>query len=195
MVFHRSLSSSKPPQVSRTLLSILADLNNAVVWMVFARPLISKSASPCTNPLITVQRAPITIGTPPLLSYSTVFSIPYQSPDIYLSFTFIQFYPVVRWDSKISKFCKFSFFILFSFYYNEVIRLYLKIPEKFVSLILQDRFWVEHIPLVRMVKFKFLAQFPVDHFAHPVVSCLILLLGYFSAFVYHVINRFVSTTT
>ena len=34
MVFHWSLSDSKFPQVSRTLLSILADLNNAVVWVL-----------------------------------------------------------------------------------------------------------------------------------------------------------------
>ena len=32
MVFHWSLSDSKSPQVSRTLLNILAVLNNAVVW-------------------------------------------------------------------------------------------------------------------------------------------------------------------
>ena len=44
MVFHWSLSDSKSPQVSRTLLSILAVLNNAVVWMVSTRPLISKSS-------------------------------------------------------------------------------------------------------------------------------------------------------
>ena len=34
MVFHWSLSDSKSPPVSRTLLSILAVLNNAVLWMV-----------------------------------------------------------------------------------------------------------------------------------------------------------------
>ena len=33
MVFHWSLSDSKSPQVSRTFSSILADLNNAVVWI------------------------------------------------------------------------------------------------------------------------------------------------------------------
>ena len=43
MVFHWSLSDSKSPQVSRTLLSILAVLNNAVVWMVSTRPPTSKS--------------------------------------------------------------------------------------------------------------------------------------------------------
>ena len=66
-VFHTSvrrwflnglLSDSKSPQVSRTLLSIL---DNVVLWVVSIRPLISKSSSPCTNLLVTVQSAPITI--------------------------------------------------------------------------------------------------------------------------------------
>ena len=46
MVFHWSLSNSKSPQVSGTLLSILAVLNNAVVWMVSTRPPVSKSSFP-----------------------------------------------------------------------------------------------------------------------------------------------------
>ena len=62
MVFHWSLSDSKSPQVSRTLLSILVVLNNAVVWMVSARPPTSKSSSPFNNPFVTVPKAPITIG-------------------------------------------------------------------------------------------------------------------------------------
>ena len=60
MVSHWSLSDRKSPQVSRTL-SILSDLNNVVVWMVSTHPLISKSSSPFTNPLVSVLRAPITI--------------------------------------------------------------------------------------------------------------------------------------
>ena len=62
MVFHWNLSDCKYPQVSRTLLSILAVLNNVVVWMVSTRPLTSKSSSPFSNPLVTVPNAPITIG-------------------------------------------------------------------------------------------------------------------------------------
>ena len=42
-------------------------------------------------------------------------------------------------------------------------RLYLKIPEEFVSLILKNIFWVLYIPFVRMVKLQFFAQFLVDH--------------------------------
>ena len=62
MVFHWSLSDRKSPQVSRTLLSILAVLNNAVIWMVSTRPPTSKSSSPFINPLVTVLNVPITIG-------------------------------------------------------------------------------------------------------------------------------------
>ena len=62
MIYHWSLSDSKSPQVSRTLLSILAVLNNAVVWMVSTPPPNSKSSSPLNNPLVTVPKAPITIG-------------------------------------------------------------------------------------------------------------------------------------
>ena len=56
------LSDSKFPQVSWTLLCIRPVLNNAVVWMVSTRPLTSKFSSPFNNPLVTVPKAPITIG-------------------------------------------------------------------------------------------------------------------------------------
>ena len=61
--FYWSLSDSDFLQVTRTLLSILADLNNAVVWMVSTCLLISKSSSPFTNPLGIVPSASITILT------------------------------------------------------------------------------------------------------------------------------------
>ena len=62
MVFHWSLSDSKSPLVSKTLLSILAVPSNAVVWMVSTRPPISKSSTPFNSPLVTASSAPITIG-------------------------------------------------------------------------------------------------------------------------------------
>ena len=54
MIFYWSLSESKSPQVSRTLLSILAVLNNPVVWMVSTRPPTSNSSSPFSNPIIII---------------------------------------------------------------------------------------------------------------------------------------------
>ena len=62
MVFHWSQSDKNCPQVSRTLLNILADLNNAVLWNVSIRPFFTKSSSPFTYLLVTVQRAAIKIG-------------------------------------------------------------------------------------------------------------------------------------
>ena len=45
--FYLILSDSKSLEVSRTFLSILADLNNAAVWIVSSCHLISKFSSPC----------------------------------------------------------------------------------------------------------------------------------------------------
>ena len=48
--------------LSETLLSILANLYNAVVWMDSTCPLIFKSSNSYINPLVTVPKVPITIG-------------------------------------------------------------------------------------------------------------------------------------
>ena len=64
-----------------------------------------------------------------------------------------------------------------------------------MDVFLFGRILVVYIPFISMVKFHFLAQFPVDHFSHPVVSSLDLLFCQFAIFAYYVINRFVSMTT
>ena len=86
--FYKSLSNSKSPQVSRTLRSILADLNNAVVWMVSTRPMISKSSSLCIRHLVTVPRTPITIDVTVIFMFHLlfVFSVLMRGPGTYLSF-------------------------------------------------------------------------------------------------------------
>ena len=76
MVFHRSLSDSKSPQVSKTLLSILAVLNNVVLWIVSTRPPTSKSSSPFSNPLVTVPNASITIGIIVTIMFHSFFQFP-----------------------------------------------------------------------------------------------------------------------
>ena len=74
MVFHWSLSDSKSSQISRTLLSILSDLNNALVWTASTRPVISKSSSPCANSLVTLPSAPITIGITVTFMFHSFFN-------------------------------------------------------------------------------------------------------------------------
>ena len=59
---------SESPQVSKTMFSIFADLNSAVVYMVSILPLIFYSPSPLSNSLETVSNVPTTIG------YSQLFS-------------------------------------------------------------------------------------------------------------------------
>ena len=112
MVFNRSLSDSKSPQVSTTLLGVLADLNNPVVWMV-----ISKSSSPLINPLVTVPSVPIAIGI--TTSFCSIFfSVLKQGIGTYLSFHFLSVLPCGQLKRQSPLFNRFSFlFLLFFFFF------------------------------------------------------------------------------
>ena len=89
MVFHWGFSDSKSPQVSRTLLSILAVPNNVVVWMVSTRPPTSKSSSLFCSPLVTVSNAPITIGIIFTCMFYRFFSSLARSRDLsFFSYSF-----------------------------------------------------------------------------------------------------------
>ena len=100
MVFHWSLSDSKSPQVSRTFLSILAVLSNAVVWMVSTRPPTSKSFSHFCNPLFTVPNAPMTI----VISVNCMFHSFFHSlaRSRYLSF-FSHSFSFILWSAGTAK--------------------------------------------------------------------------------------------
>ena len=72
-----TVSLFKSPQISRTFPCILADLNNAVVWMVSTGPVISKSFTPFIYPSLTILRAPITVSIIVTFMFrSCFFSIP-----------------------------------------------------------------------------------------------------------------------
>ena len=96
MVFHWGLSDSKSPQVSRTLLSILAVLNNTVVWMVSTRPPTSKYSSPFNNSLVTVPKAPITIGIIVTFMFHSFLQFLSKVEALILLFTFFQFSSVAK---------------------------------------------------------------------------------------------------
>ena len=100
MVFHWSLSNRKSPQVSRTLLSILTVLNNAVVWMVSTRPPAFTSSSPFNNPLVTVPKAPITIRKIVTFMFHSFFSSWARSR--YLSF-FSHSFSFIQWSAGTAK--------------------------------------------------------------------------------------------
>ena len=100
MVFQWSLSDSKSPQVSRTLLSILAVLNNAVVWMVSTRPPTSKSSSPFSNSLITLPNEPITIGIIVICMFHSFFQFHSKVEVLIPLFTFFSF---ILWSARTAK--------------------------------------------------------------------------------------------
>ena len=100
MVFHGSLSDSKSPQVFRTLLSILAVLNNVEVWMVSTHPPTSNSSSSFSNPLVTVPNAPITIGIIVTCMFHSFFNALERSR--YLSF-FSHSFSFILWSATTAK--------------------------------------------------------------------------------------------
>ena len=96
MVFHWSLSA----RVSRTLLSILAVLSNAVIWIVSTRPPTSKSFRPFDNPFVIVPKAPITIGTIVTFMFHSFFNS--LARPRYLSF-FSHSFSFILWSAGTAK--------------------------------------------------------------------------------------------
>ena len=100
MAFLWSLSD-KSPQVSRTLLCILA-----VVWIVSTRTPTIKFSSPLSNPLVTVPITPVTIGIIVTYMFHSFF---FQFPS---KGSLFQFYYVVSRDSKVHNFASFLFLLI-----------------------------------------------------------------------------------
>ena len=95
----REREREESPQVSRTVHTILIDLNNAVVLMVSTRPLISKSCNPFTNHLVTVPKEPITIGIIITFMFHRFFNSLARSR--YLSFFSLSFNFTLFMDSNV----------------------------------------------------------------------------------------------
>ena len=92
----------------KTLLSILVDRDNAVVWMVSARPLISESSSPFTKPFRIILSALITIGI-------TVTFMFHSSQAKFKYLSFFDFYSIRRRDGKVhysARSLSFCFFVV-----------------------------------------------------------------------------------
>ena len=90
MVFHRSLKDSKSPQVSRTLLSIMANRNNDVFgWfllvILFPSPLL-------LVPILLLSRVVITIGITVTFMFHSFFQFSNKVLLLILLYAFFQFY-------------------------------------------------------------------------------------------------------
>ena len=113
MVFHGSLRDSKSPQVSRTLLSILAHLNNGIVWMVSTSLLISKSSYFFTKTLRIGPSVPITNNI--TFMFHRFFLVLWEGLSTYLSFILFKFYLsfiLFKFSFFGPLFCWFPFFIV-----------------------------------------------------------------------------------
>ena len=159
--------------------------------MISICPLIFIYSSPSNNPLGSVPKVPITIGMIVTFMYHIFFQFPNKVQVLILLFTSFQFYSVVSRDSKVHNLASSPCFIMFFSALLIIISSDLLVEirrsvcmsksHRSLCIILLDRFWVVYIPFVRMVKFKFLAQLPLDDLAHP--FCIVLY--YFCANLLH----------
>ena len=99
--FSLDFERHKSPQLSRTLLIILSDLNHAAVWMVTTRPLISKSSSPRTNLWWLNQDHQLQLVSPSFSCSTIFFQFSGKVEVLIFLFIFFQFYYVVNRDCKV----------------------------------------------------------------------------------------------
>ena len=92
--------------------SILAMLEE--FWMVFTRPLISKSSNPRINSLVTVPRAPIKIGITITFMFHSFFNS--QTRSLYLSFFSFSF-DFTLWSARNGKVHNFASSLFLIDYY------------------------------------------------------------------------------
>ena len=128
-----------------------------------------------------------------------------QDLDIYLFYRFllILLCALPGWQSPL--FGRFSFlFFFFFFFFFLLLLLTITVSDRLAEFVYQtprevctfhskDGFQVVHIPLVRMVIFKFLAQFPMDHFPFPImlysfvlICCIRLLYDWMFPLYHHI---------
>ena len=110
MVSHWISSDSRSALISRTLLSIMADLNSAVAWMVLIRPLVSKSSCPFTNILGFVSSVRVTVSTTVTFIFHSFSKFSTKVLVLISLFTFFWFHSVVS-DVARPLYGRFSFLL------------------------------------------------------------------------------------
>ena len=81
-------------------ISIQADVNNVVVWMVYFHPLITKSSNAFINPLLTVQSTPTRIAITVTFTFHRFFDSLARS--MYLTFFSFSF-NFTQWSARTEK--------------------------------------------------------------------------------------------
>ena len=153
-------------------------------------PLISKSSSPLTNLLGIFLKAPITIDFTVIFLFYSLFSSHTRSR--YLSLLLFFFFSIL-WSDSTGKFTSWRQ-VLFLYWLTIDLVVWSLLCDFFESqnLILLDGFWIANIRLVRIVKFHFFAQFPVDYLSYLVMSHspYPVCYYYYQCYYYHFLVRF-----
>ena len=154
--------------------------------MVSACPPISNFSSPLSEPLGTVLSVPITVDITVTFLFHSFLSFLARSK--YLSL-FSLSWIFTLWStgttkSTIQRVLFFLLIITISGLLAEIRWecLYFKIPGNFMRFILQNGFWFVRVPFGSMVRFQFLAQFPVNTF--PIIIIIIIII--YSLRVFHI---------
>ena len=168
VVFHWSLRDNKSSQVSRTFISFLADLNNAMICIVLVLLLTSSF----------LQSLFQTFGDCPKCKNYSLFCSLARSK--YMSAIFFSFCGLLEWQNPLDD--KFSLVnirpgLLFRIIFESHWEFY---GSHFLGQILICVYitWL-HDQILS------LAQFLVNHLSHPVMSALVFLLFQFAAFAYY----------
>ena len=139
LVFPWILSDSKCPQISRTLLSILANFSNAVVSMIFILPLIFSSFS---KPLGTIPNALNTNVITVILKLLSFFSSLTRSK--YFSIFLLSFI-FTLWSAGMKKS---TWGLVLFFFFSLVWSICISKSQNFESFILLDGFWFIFIIII-----------------------------------------------
>ena len=160
--------------------------------------LISKSSCSFAKPLGIVPSSPITIGITVSSIFHSIFVFG-EDLNIYLSFHLFLIWLCGLLGQQNPLFGTLFLFCWLWLGLSVRLRLDVKFvsqnPKECCASHSLDGFWIQRIPLVRMVKFILLAQFPVNQLLYSVASSLILSGGLLVTFAHYVIDHFVSIIT
>ena len=145
--------------------------------MVSTWPPTSKSSRPFNNPLVTVQKAPITIGIIVTFMFHIFFSSLARSR--YLSI-FSHYFSFILWSAGTANSTIlqifFSFFFFVDYYKvwssgrDQVIRLYIKVSQEFVCVLFKYRLCIYHFLAQSNLYFLHISQW----ITQPTHSCIAL---------------------
>ena len=179
MIFYWSRSHSKSPQLSKTVLNFLADLNNVLVWMFSS--FMSKYSGPCTKHLL---REPIIIGVPVTFMTHCFFLFSSKVLVLLVFFAYFKFCRVVNRNGKVNYFAV-SLFCC-GLFLGQVVWPTLgnpfvsQNPWKVSASHFQERILDCTYIFCSYDQIWLLAQFPVDNLPHPLLL-LFTLLEFFTS--------------